>query len=110
VTAPIFHIARAEDWESAQAAGSYRVSTLGRSLEEVGFIHCSFAHQVEGTARMIYADEADLVLLEIASASLHAEIRHESPDGSDDRFPHIYGPLNLDAVVSVKPFSPRGPS
>jgi glutathione S-transferase len=37
----VFHIARASDWEDAQATGEYRVSTLGRTLEEEGFIHCS---------------------------------------------------------------------
>ncbi len=61
----IFHITRSRDWAEAQLAGSYRLSTRDRTLEEVGFIHCSYAHQVAGVANAVYRGERDLVLLEI---------------------------------------------
>jgi predicted RecB family nuclease len=38
----IFHVTRVNDWRAAQAGGSYRVSTRDRTLEEEGFIHCSY--------------------------------------------------------------------
>jgi len=52
--ARLFHIALRADWEQALAAGSYRVSTLGKSLDEEGFIHLSFAHQVKVVADALY--------------------------------------------------------
>jgi len=99
----IFHIARQDDWAAAEAQGSYRVSTLGLSLDEVGFIHCSYAHQIDGVARASYRDVPDLVLLTIDTDEVEPDIRVESGGGTE-RFPHIYGPLAVDAVVAVEPF------
>ena len=63
-TEHVFHLALASDWETAQVAGDYRVSTLGVSLEQEGFLHASFAHQWEGVLARYYADvEEPLVLL-----------------------------------------------
>jgi uncharacterized protein (DUF952 family) len=42
----IFHIASRADWTAAKADGEYRISTLGRTLEDEGFIHCSTLAQV----------------------------------------------------------------
>ena len=100
----IFHIARAADWAAAQADGSYRMSTRGRTLEDVGYIHCSLDHQVDAVAEAHYRDVADLVLLAIDPARVDAEVRYERLDGAPEPFPHIYGPLRVDAVVAVSPF------
>jgi uncharacterized protein (DUF952 family) len=74
----------------------------------VGFIHCSKAHQVSGVANAVYAGVHGLVLLVIDPERVTAPIREESPDGSDgnERYPHIYGPLNVDAVLEVVEFEP----
>ena len=101
----IFHIARAADWAAAQIEGSYRVSTRGATLDEIGFIHCSLDHQVDRVSHAHYRDMDDLVLLVIDPARVDAEIRYERPDGESERFPHIYGPLRVDAVVAVVPFA-----
>jgi uncharacterized protein (DUF952 family) len=99
----IFHVATVEDWQAAQRAGDYRVSTLGRSLLEEGFIHASRAGQVEGVRTAFYADPGlRLVLLEIDPAMLDVDLRLEVPPGADEAFPHIYGPLPTDAVVAVR--------
>jgi uncharacterized protein (DUF952 family) len=97
---PIFHIAERPDWEAAQAAGGpYEVSTRGRTLTEVGFIHASRDEtQVRAVRRAFYAGCGDLVLLVIDTDGL--DVRYE-PVG-DDVFPHIYGPLPLDAVTEVR--------
>lgn len=101
-------MALAEDWARAQEGDSgYRVSTIGRSLDDVGFIHCSFAHQVRGVADAFYRGRSDVVLLTIDRSLVRAEIREEAPPGGADRFPHIYGPLNLDAVAAVEPIAMR---
>jgi len=102
----IFHIAEAAGWNEALARGEYRQSTLGYTLDQAGFIHCSRRDQVEGVANAVYRDRSDLLLLLIDRQKVHAEIRDENLDGGSEVFPHIYGPLNLDAVTSVLPFAP----
>ncbi|MDH5507280.1 MAG: DUF952 domain-containing protein [Anaerolineae bacterium] len=96
----LMHICPREDWEAAQAQGAYRAA----SLESEGFIHCSRPEQVEGTANRFYSGEEGLVLLHIDPELLGAEIRWEAADGQV--FPHIYGPLELGAVVEVQIFNP----
>jgi len=98
---PIYHLALASDWEHSSSDG-YSTSTLGRSLAEQGFIHCSFREQVQGTADLVYRDRSDVLLLEIDPARLAAVVRVERIDGTED-FPHVYGALNRDAVVRVTP-------
>jgi uncharacterized protein (DUF952 family) len=105
----IFHIATVADWETALATGAYRISTLGRTLDEEGFIHASRQGQVEGVRRAFYAGLTEpLVLLEIDPDRLDVELRVEVPAGAAEAFPHIYGPLPVGAVVGVRPL-PRGP-
>ena len=100
----IYHLALASDWAAAQDAGDYRISTLGRTLEQEGFIHASREDQWRATLQRFYADvPTDLVLLEIDPARLNSELRVEEVPEAGDSFPHIYGPLNLDAVVDVHP-------
>jgi len=97
----IYHLALASEWRDATRADRpYRRSTLGRSLEEEGFIHCSFAGQVQTIADLIYRGRDDVVLLTIDPSRLEAEIRVENLEGGDELFPHIYGALSLDAVVA----------
>jgi uncharacterized protein (DUF952 family) len=98
----IFHIAFESDWRAAQEAGEYRVSTRGRSLEEVGFIHASFEHQVSATASF-YADvDEPLVVLVINTERVDAPVVVEDGGGGED-FPHVYGPIPVSAVVEVVP-------
>ena len=102
----IFHVTAATDWRAAQATGAYRLSTRGRSLEDEGFIHASYANQVTRVANAIYRGVHGLVLLVIDCQRVAAPVRDENLDGGDERFPHIYGALNLDAVIEVLPFEP----
>ena len=98
----LFHIARRLDWEAAQAAGAYRISTRGRTLEQEGFIHLSSARQVRGVADRFYADVDDqLVLLTIDPAKLTAPVVAEAVTGTDESFPHLYGELPVAAVRRV---------
>jgi uncharacterized protein (DUF952 family) len=102
----IFHIASKADWLAAQGAGEYRGSTRDRTLDEEGFIHCSTADQVTRIANDFYSDaEVDLAVLEIAPERLDAEVRYENLDGGAELFPHIYGALPVDGVVSVTPLA-----
>jgi len=100
----IYHVAFREEWESAEAEGEYRMSTRGLTLDEVGFVHCARRGQVEKVANTFYRGATDLVLLEVDRERLRADVFEEVPDGEDEAFPHVYGPLNVDAVVAVHPF------
>lgn len=102
----IYHIATAADWEQARRDGEYTTSTRGRTLAQQGFIHGSTADQVAPVANMIYKDEPDLLVLVIDTDRVTPEIRYEEVPGWDAPFPHIYGPLNADAVVETRPLKP----
>jgi glutathione S-transferase len=111
----LYHLALRPEWQQARAAGEYRRSTRGRSLEDEGFIHLSAAHQVEATASRFYADlpVGALLLLVVDPQRLAAAgltVRWEAPHGSAassaELFPHLHGPLPVDAVVLAESFAP----
>ncbi len=109
----IFHITARAHWQAAQTAGCYTAP----SLAVEGFIHLSRADQVIGVANAFYRGQPGQVLLEVDTTCLGADLRWElpahpggalpqpaPPDG--DLFPHLYGPLSLEAVVAVHDFAP----
>jgi uncharacterized protein (DUF952 family) len=100
----IFHIATAADWDEARRRGSYTTSTLGRTLAEEGFIHASRGDQWQGVRERYYADVTEpLVLLVIDTSRLAVPVVDEAAPGSDEMFPHVYGPLDPAAVVQTVP-------
>lgn len=102
--AVIYHIAFPADWEKAQAEGEYRISTKGRTVDEEGFIHASGASQVAPVADLFYGSEqGPLTVLVIDVDRLDSEVRYEPSPGWDEPFPHIYGPINPNAVIRVLP-------
>ena len=102
----LFHLALRSDWQSAQEAGEYRVSTRGRTLAEEGYLHASYEHQWQGVRDAYYADVTEpLVLLEVDPALLDVPVVEEVPAGGDEAFPHVYGPLPVAAVVTVRELS-----
>jgi len=105
---PIYHIAFPADWAAAKSAGTYTVSSKGRTLAEEGFIHASQASQVAWVANRFYREDDGLIVLVIDPGKLDAEVRDEAVPGLDLPFPHIYGPINPDAVTDVLPLR-RGP-
>jgi uncharacterized protein (DUF952 family) len=96
----IVHLCSRADWQAAREAGEYRAA----SLVEEGFIHCSRPEQILFVANSFYRGEPDLVLLWIDPAQAAAEIRWDTTELGT--FPHIYGPLNLEAVLAVRDFLP----
>jgi uncharacterized protein (DUF952 family) len=96
----VYHILPRSDWKAAKKAGSYRPASLARD----GFIHFSRVEQVLPVARNFYQDAEDLLLLTIATEKVAGEIRYEDLLGEGKLFPHLYGPLDLSAVVAVDEF------
>ncbi len=99
--AVILHITHPADWAAAQQTGFYR----GDTLDTEGFIHCSTSQQVVATANRFYPAQTGLILLCIATAKVQPEIKYEDA-GNGELFPHIYGPLNTEAVTEVLDFEP----
>ena len=101
----IYHITSRTAWNEARQRGDYRAA----SLETEGFIHCSTDKQVIPVAEKFYKGQQDLILLVIEPALLTSDLKWEPPSGGapppgvpeGDLFPHIYGPINLEAVVQV---------
>ena len=97
----IVHITRRQEWETARSAGAY----CGDTLDTEGFIHCSTPTQVIAVANARFHAQPGLVLLCIDPEKVRPEIRYEGLPGGE-HYPHIYGPLNTDAVVKVLDFPP----
>lgn len=98
----VYHIAERDTWRAAVAPSGY----VDASLSAEGFIHCSTPEQVLHVANAFFRGRTGLVLLTIDTSRLRAEIRYENLEGGTELYPHLYGPLNLDAVVSAVPFEP----
>ncbi|RVU17259.1 DUF952 domain-containing protein [Streptomyces antnestii] len=100
----LLHITERALWDAACRSGAYEVSTRGRTLAEEGFIHCSLAHQLQPVADFLYGDydgPDELVVLVIDSTRVPAPVRFEAAKPGGEEFPHIYGPLPVDAVTVV---------
>ena len=107
--ARILHLTERHLWDEAVASGSYEISTRDRTLQDVGFIHCSLPHQLPQVAAFLYGSPPtrdDLVVLVIDEDLVTSSIRYEPPTPGGEAFPHIYGPLPVSAVVSVEPWPP----
>ena len=105
----IYHLTPRADWQTAQEKGEYRTESLATE----GFIHCSTEEQVAHVANAFYANQKGLLLLVIDSSKLTSPLQWEppahpteapAPKSLHGEFPHIYGALNLDAVVESQPF------
>ena len=95
----IFHITTMPEWKAAKAKGSYESA----SLAEEGFIHCSEDRQISGVLDRYFKDKKDLVKLVINTDKLTSPIYFDWSPSVEDTFPHIYGPINLEAVEDVVP-------
>ncbi|MCZ4315862.1 DUF952 domain-containing protein [Comamonadaceae bacterium G21597-S1] len=110
LTSTIFHIGTRTALTAARQSGHYRAP----SLDSEGFIHFSQAHQVRAVLEVFYAGQPDLVLLVVDAELLTAPLRYEPPAtllardlaaatsiAPDQLFPHLYGPLNTEAIVDT---------
>ncbi len=94
----IYHIATREDWEKARALGFYTAP----SLIEEGYIHCSEDRQVSDVIARYFSAKDNLLKLTIDTEKLTSQLIYDWSHAIEDTFPHIYGPINLDAVIMVE--------
>lgn len=102
----ILHLAPRPAWREAVRTGQYRGSTRGVDLDQVGYVHASTAHQLSSVIEAVYGDDPldDQVLLVVDVGTCEAagsSVRWEISEGAVEPFPHIYGPIPVQAVVSV---------
>jgi release factor glutamine methyltransferase len=96
----LVHLCTRADWKTAQEMGHYQPA----SLSTEGFIHLSHPDQILKVANTFYRGLPEATLLWIDSTRLQAELRWETVDA--DVFPHLYGALNLNAVIAISKLIP----
>jgi uncharacterized protein (DUF952 family) len=105
----IYHITTERGWQIAREMGEYRAY----SLKNEGFIHCSTLEQIPKVVDAFYQNQPDLLVLAISPEQLQSPVKWEQPQHPNpenatlelekETFPHIYGAINLESVVFVKP-------
>ena len=93
----IYHVTTQQKWEEAQVKGEF----IADSLAIEGFIHCSVEGQVAGVLDRYYKGQTGLVKLKIEKAKVERPLIFELAGSINEVFPHIHGPINLDAIVEV---------
>ena len=93
----IYHVTTAADWDAALQKGGYEHP----SLYAEGFIHCSQEHQVAGVLDRYFAGQQGLIKLVIDTDKLSSKFVFDWSPSTADTFPHVYGPINTDAVLEV---------
>ena len=97
----VYKIVAADLWQPAEDSGVFKGA--GIDLTD-GFIHLSTGAQARRTAELYFAGQDNLVIVAADDASLGDALKYE-PSRDGDLFPHLYGPLPLTAVLSVRPLS-----
>ncbi len=93
----IYHVVKQTDWEKAVEQGFYEATSLATE----GFIHASKKEQVKGVVERYYSKDTGLLVLHIDEGKLEAVHIFELAPSVNEEFPHIYGRINLDAVVDI---------
>lgn len=92
----IYHICTEESWKDQLDSSEY----IHESLQTEGFIHCSEDHQVEGVLKRYFHGYNNLIKLTIDTSKIDNNVQYDkAPNG--EKFPHIYGTLNKDAVLEI---------
>ncbi len=89
-----YHLVPSPRWEENRHASSY----LPEHFEVDGFIHCTNGtDKLVEVANMFYtSDPRPFVVLALNVLAIESEVRY---DDLDMFFPHIFGPLNTNAVI-----------
>jgi uncharacterized protein (DUF952 family) len=102
----VLHLLPRSDWDAFLATGE--VAYRPASLATEGFVHCTGTDELLlRVANAFYRSlEGEVAVLVIDTERLTSEVVEEAPPGADplatERFPHVYGPIDRDAVVGVR--------
>jgi uncharacterized protein (DUF952 family) len=94
----ICHITTAAEWDAAKPSGQY----ASTSLKDEGFIHCCLPEQVPSILERYFQGKKNLVKLNLESDLLTSQLIYEWSPSVQQTFPHIYGPINVNAVLEVE--------
>jgi uncharacterized protein (DUF952 family) len=94
----IYHIVTQDEWDLQKNNTSY----VHPSLAQEGFIHSSTAEQLAATIKRYYANQEKVIVLHIDVTKLEPELIYELAPSVNEYFPHIFGAINLSAVVKVE--------
>ena len=94
----IYHVVTTQNWQKALQQGFYEAASLAAE----GFIHASKAQQVAAVLERYYKNQVNLLLLHIDETKLTAALKFELAPSVNEEFPHIFGRLNLDAVIKIE--------
>ncbi len=97
ITKHIYHVTTLQEWKNAKEQGAYAAPSLATE----GFIHTSQKHQVAGVLERYYKNVPNLLLLTIDTAKLTNLLKYELAPSINEEFPHVYGTINIDAVVNI---------
>ena len=94
---PIYHIVLPEVWEKFKDENFYEAD----SLKTEGFIHCSFAEQLETVLHRYYKNVERVLVMEIETEKLTSKLVEE-PSTGGEIYPHIYGKINAEAIIKIE--------
>lgn len=103
MTAHLYHIAPEHEFRKSIGAGPYVPDGFARE----GFIHCSYHRQLLEVANRIFGGRTDLAIVEIDPTRLRVPVVDENLEGGTEQYPHVYGPIDPDAVVDIHPLEAR---
>ncbi len=93
----IYHIVLPEVWEKFKNKDFYEAESLATE----GFIHCSFAEQIEAVLHRYYKNVKEVLILTIDKKKLKSKLVEESST-NNEIYPHIYGEINRDAIIKIE--------
>ena len=96
----LYHITSQSEWETAQTQGEY----LPQGFSKLGFIHCSYSHQILTVAHRFYKGQNGLVILVVESSRINSSLVEENLEGGTELYPHLYCPLPINSVVQAVAF------
>ncbi|MGV3767964.1 MAG: DUF952 domain-containing protein [Chitinophagaceae bacterium] len=95
--ATIYHITSRKEWKEAEKKGSYEAASLAAE----NFIHCCELQQMRSVLKRYFDGKKGLVALLLETEKLKHPVKYEASPSVNETFPHVYGPINIDAVEEV---------
>ena len=99
----LLHIISTSDLDRSQASGEISPP----SLDSEGFVHCSYPDQLLIPANERFRGRRDLVVLVLDASVIEPPLVVEDSYGSGTLFPHVYGPIPIQAIERVIEFQPE---